>query len=85
MDRSADWESAASLVFHGKSLICFSLSATSRISRVEESAFRALREKLFAHTSALISAFKAYDKDNTGKSEPRDTQVNSLVGQDFSS
>ncbi|NXV96914.1 PPE2 phosphatase, partial [Calonectris borealis] len=36
------------------------------ISRVEESAFRALREKLFAHTSALISAFKAYDKDNTG-------------------
>ncbi|KAK4818362.1 hypothetical protein QYF61_011654 [Mycteria americana] len=38
-----------------------------RISRVEESAFRALREKLFAHTSALISAFKAYDKDNTGR------------------
>ncbi|KFP72055.1 Serine/threonine-protein phosphatase with EF-hands 2, partial [Acanthisitta chloris] len=37
------------------------------ISRVEESAFRALREKLFAHTSALISAFKAYDKDNTGR------------------
>ncbi|NXG61759.1 PPE2 phosphatase, partial [Hemiprocne comata] len=37
------------------------------ISRVEESAFRALREKLFAHTSALISTFKAYDKDNTGR------------------
>ncbi|NWU68176.1 PPE2 phosphatase, partial [Pterocles burchelli] len=37
------------------------------ISRVEESAFRALREKLFAHTSALISAFKVYDKDNTGR------------------
>lgn len=46
-------------------------SASFRISRVEESAFRALREKLFAHTSALISAFKAYDKDNTGKFEPR--------------
>uniref|UniRef100_A0A8B9C8H2 Serine/threonine-protein phosphatase with EF-hands n=1 Tax=Anser brachyrhynchus TaxID=132585 RepID=A0A8B9C8H2_9AVES len=42
-------------------------SASFRISRVEESAFRALREKLFAHTSALISAFKAYDKDNTGR------------------
>ncbi|KFP03676.1 Serine/threonine-protein phosphatase with EF-hands 2, partial [Calypte anna] len=38
-----------------------------QISRVEESAFRALREKLFAHTSALISAFKACDKDNTGR------------------
>ncbi|NXP79504.1 PPE2 phosphatase, partial [Ramphastos sulfuratus] len=33
----------------------------------KESAFRALREKLFAHTSALINAFKAYDKDNTGR------------------
>ncbi|KAF2986950.1 hypothetical protein EK904_002081 [Melospiza melodia maxima] len=44
--------------------VCF---ASSRISRVEESAFRALREKLFAHTSALISAFKSYDRDNTGK------------------
>ncbi|NWS39736.1 PPE2 phosphatase, partial [Probosciger aterrimus] len=44
------------------------LTMTQRqISRVEESAFRALREKLFAHTSALISAFKAYDADNTGR------------------
>ncbi|XP_065592806.1 serine/threonine-protein phosphatase with EF-hands 2 [Cyrtonyx montezumae] len=43
------------------------LTMTQRISRVEESAFRALREKLFAHTSALISAFKVYDKDNTGR------------------
>ncbi|XP_023782857.1 serine/threonine-protein phosphatase with EF-hands 2 [Cyanistes caeruleus] len=43
------------------------LNMTQRISRVEESAFRALREKLFAHTSALISAFKAYDGDNTGR------------------
>ncbi|NXG35265.1 PPE2 phosphatase, partial [Dromaius novaehollandiae] len=39
----------------------------TQISRVEESAFRALREKLFAHTSGLISAFKAYDKDGTGR------------------
>uniref|UniRef100_A0A8C6ZDC7 Serine/threonine-protein phosphatase with EF-hands n=1 Tax=Nothoprocta perdicaria TaxID=30464 RepID=A0A8C6ZDC7_NOTPE len=39
------------------------LTMTQRISRVEESAFRALREKLFAHTSALSSAFKAYDKE----------------------
>ncbi|NWS70112.1 PPE2 phosphatase, partial [Crotophaga sulcirostris] len=36
-------------------------------SLIEESAFRALREKLFAHTTALIGAFKAYDKDNTGR------------------
>uniref|UniRef100_A0A8C4JN94 Serine/threonine-protein phosphatase with EF-hands n=1 Tax=Dromaius novaehollandiae TaxID=8790 RepID=A0A8C4JN94_DRONO len=43
------------------------LTMTQRISRVEESAFRALREKLFAHTSGLISAFKAYDKDGTGR------------------
>ncbi|XP_071411440.1 serine/threonine-protein phosphatase with EF-hands 2 isoform X1 [Pithys albifrons albifrons] len=43
------------------------LTMTQRISRVEESAFRALREKLFAHTSALISAFKAYDEGNTGR------------------
>ncbi|KFU85838.1 Serine/threonine-protein phosphatase with EF-hands 2, partial [Chaetura pelagica] len=44
------------------------LTMTQRqISRVEESAFRALREKLFAHTSALISMFKTYDKDNTGR------------------
>ncbi|XP_010211282.1 PREDICTED: serine/threonine-protein phosphatase with EF-hands 2 [Tinamus guttatus] len=43
------------------------LTMTQRISRVEESAFRALREKLFAHTSALSSAFKAYDKDGTGR------------------
>lgn len=50
-------------------------SASFRISRVEESAFRALREKLFAHTSALISAFKAYDKDNTGKFEPRAAKI----------
>ncbi|XP_065261334.1 serine/threonine-protein phosphatase with EF-hands 2 [Emys orbicularis] len=42
------------------------LTMRQRISRVEESAFRALREKLFAHTSDLICAFKGYDQDETG-------------------
>uniref|UniRef100_K7FY46 Protein phosphatase with EF-hand domain 2 n=1 Tax=Pelodiscus sinensis TaxID=13735 RepID=K7FY46_PELSI len=42
------------------------LTMRQRISRVEESAFRALREKLFAHTSDLICAFKGYDQDDTG-------------------
>uniref|UniRef100_A0A8C3TEG1 Serine/threonine-protein phosphatase with EF-hands n=1 Tax=Chelydra serpentina TaxID=8475 RepID=A0A8C3TEG1_CHESE len=42
------------------------LTMRQRISRVEESAFRALREKLFAHTSDLICAFKSYDQDETG-------------------
>ncbi|NXA40210.1 PPE2 phosphatase, partial [Eudromia elegans] len=45
----------------------FSGGGERGISRVEESAFRALREKLFAHTSGLSSAFKAYDKDGTGR------------------
>uniref|UniRef100_A0A8C8RST7 Serine/threonine-protein phosphatase with EF-hands n=1 Tax=Pelusios castaneus TaxID=367368 RepID=A0A8C8RST7_9SAUR len=42
------------------------LTMRQRISRVEESAFRALREKLFAHTSDLICRFKVYDRDDTG-------------------
>uniref|UniRef100_A0A8D0GLP6 Serine/threonine-protein phosphatase with EF-hands n=1 Tax=Sphenodon punctatus TaxID=8508 RepID=A0A8D0GLP6_SPHPU len=42
------------------------LTMRQRISRVEESAFQALREKLFAHKSDLIAAFKRYDKDQAG-------------------
>ncbi|XP_059868340.1 serine/threonine-protein phosphatase with EF-hands 2-like [Delphinus delphis] len=37
-----------------------------RISRVGESALRALREKLFAHSSDLLVEFKKHDKDKTG-------------------
>ncbi|KAJ6657507.1 hypothetical protein lerEdw1_002442 [Lerista edwardsae] len=37
-----------------------------QISRVEESAYQALREKLFAHRSDLISAFRTIDKTDTG-------------------
>ncbi|ELK16446.1 Serine/threonine-protein phosphatase with EF-hands 2 [Pteropus alecto] len=36
------------------------------ISRVEESALRALREKLFAHSSDLLDEFKKHDKEKTG-------------------
>ncbi|KAB1282447.1 Serine/threonine-protein phosphatase with EF-hands 2 [Camelus dromedarius] len=36
------------------------------ISRVEASALRALREKLFAHSSDLLIEFKKHDKDKTG-------------------
>lgn len=39
-----------------------------RISRVEESALRALREKLFAHSSGLLEEFKKHDNGKTGKS-----------------
>ncbi|XP_044537527.1 serine/threonine-protein phosphatase with EF-hands 2 [Gracilinanus agilis] len=41
------------------------LTMRQRISRVEESALRALREKLFAHSSSLLAAFKSYDPDGT--------------------
>lgn len=40
-----------------------------RISRVEESALRALREKLFAHSSDLLVEFKKHDKDKIGKTK----------------
>ncbi|KAM4706662.1 serine/threonine-protein phosphatase with EF-hands 2 [Discoglossus pictus] len=42
------------------------LTMRQRVSAVEESALRALREKLFVHKSDLINAFKAYDKNKTG-------------------
>ena len=40
-----------------------------RISKVEESALRALREKFFAHSSDLLVEFKKHDKDDTGKTK----------------
>ncbi|XP_007997114.3 serine/threonine-protein phosphatase with EF-hands 2 [Chlorocebus sabaeus] len=42
------------------------LTMRQRISRVEESALRALREKLFAHSSDLLSEFKKHDADKVG-------------------
>ncbi|XP_072797739.1 serine/threonine-protein phosphatase with EF-hands 2 isoform X1 [Vicugna pacos] len=42
------------------------LTMRQRISRVEASALRALREKLFAHSSDLLVEFKKHDKDKTG-------------------
>ncbi|KAL8206642.1 UNVERIFIED_CONTAM: hypothetical protein K2H54_016768 [Gekko kuhli] len=36
------------------------------ISRVEETAYQALREKLFAHRSDLATAFKSFDKSKSG-------------------
>ncbi|XP_060103392.1 serine/threonine-protein phosphatase with EF-hands 2 [Heteronotia binoei] len=42
------------------------LNMTQRISRVEETAYQALREKMFAHRSEIASAFKHLDKNKTG-------------------
>ncbi|XP_061440810.1 serine/threonine-protein phosphatase with EF-hands 2 isoform X1 [Rhineura floridana] len=42
------------------------LTMTQRISLVEESAYLVLKEKVFAHRSQLIAAFKGFDKTNTG-------------------
>ncbi|XP_069313979.1 serine/threonine-protein phosphatase with EF-hands 2 [Eulemur rufifrons] len=44
----------------------YTLTMRQRISRVEESALRALREKLFAHSSDLLGEFKKYDAGKTG-------------------
>ncbi|MBN3278678.1 PPE2 phosphatase, partial [Polyodon spathula] len=43
------------------------LTMKQRVSRVERSALRALREQLFSHKSDLISAFEKYDKNKTGR------------------
>ncbi|XP_067324667.1 serine/threonine-protein phosphatase with EF-hands 2 isoform X1 [Anolis sagrei] len=42
------------------------LTMTQRISRVEVSAYQVLKEKIFAHRSDLTTAFRRYDKKNTG-------------------
>ncbi|XP_036269214.1 serine/threonine-protein phosphatase with EF-hands 2 isoform X1 [Pipistrellus kuhlii] len=42
------------------------LTMRQRISRVEESALRALREKLFVHSSDLLEEFKKHDNGKTG-------------------
>ncbi|XP_051892392.1 serine/threonine-protein phosphatase with EF-hands 2-like isoform X2 [Pristis pectinata] len=43
------------------------LTLRQRVSRIERSALGALREKIFAHKSDLISAFEHYDKNKTGQ------------------
>nr|XP_056711894.1 serine/threonine-protein phosphatase with EF-hands 2 [Euleptes europaea] len=42
------------------------LTMTQRISRVEETAYQALRERMFAHRSDLTSAFNSFDKNKSG-------------------
>lgn len=39
----------------------------NRVSIVEESAIRELREKLYANKRSLMAAFEEKDKENTGK------------------
>lgn len=46
---------------------CSFFFSCPRISRVEESALRALRGKLFAHSSDLLEEFKKHDNGKTGK------------------
>ncbi|KAK7934348.1 hypothetical protein WMY93_005244 [Mugilogobius chulae] len=42
------------------------LTVRQSVGRTERSALKVLREQLFAHKSDLMSAFRAYDKENTG-------------------
>ncbi|XP_036057354.1 serine/threonine-protein phosphatase with EF-hands 2 [Onychomys torridus] len=42
------------------------LTMRQRISRVEESALRALRQNLFAHSSDLLAEFQKHDADDSG-------------------
>ncbi|KAJ7319571.1 hypothetical protein JRQ81_019082 [Phrynocephalus forsythii] len=41
-----------------------------RVTAIELSALKCLREKLYAHKSELIAAFRHYDPNNTGKISP---------------
>ncbi|XP_078415704.1 serine/threonine-protein phosphatase with EF-hands 1 isoform X1 [Cetorhinus maximus] len=43
------------------------LTLQQRVSVVEASALKSLREKFYAHKSEVIDAFKQHDKDHTGK------------------
>uniref|UniRef100_A0A8C5M2D7 Serine/threonine-protein phosphatase n=1 Tax=Leptobrachium leishanense TaxID=445787 RepID=A0A8C5M2D7_9ANUR len=43
------------------------LTLHQRVSAIEDSAFRALQEKIYAHRSDLMKAFKEHDHKETGK------------------
>ncbi|XP_067895935.1 serine/threonine-protein phosphatase with EF-hands 1 isoform X2 [Heterodontus francisci] len=43
------------------------LTLQQRVSVVEASALKSLREKFYAHKSEVITAFKQYDQDHTGR------------------
>ena len=59
----------------------FPVIPCTRISRVEESALRALREKLFAHSSDILVEFKKRDKDETGKTNQVKYSQRKEIGQ----
>ncbi|XP_045736938.2 serine/threonine-protein phosphatase with EF-hands 2 isoform X5 [Mirounga angustirostris] len=54
------------------------LTMRQRISRVEESALRSLREKLFAHSSHLLGEFKKHDADKTDSKKYVGTKKSAL-------
>nr|XP_033805625.1 serine/threonine-protein phosphatase with EF-hands 1 [Geotrypetes seraphini] len=43
------------------------LTLQQRVSMAEEAAVRSLREKLYAHRSELLAAFRKYDQEETGR------------------